>query len=105
MQLLKSVNVDWIGKKAIFIAISLVLFVASVASLVLKGGPRYGIDFSGGTLIYVKFRERPPLDAIRAALKQRGLGESSIQRFGPEADHEVIISLDQRFTESRTRLD
>jgi len=105
MQLLRNVNVDWIGKKNIFIGISLVLSVASVASLVFKGGPRYGIDFSGGTLVYVKFRERPPLDAIRAALKQRGLGESSIQRFGPEADHEVIISLDQRFTDSKTRLD
>jgi hypothetical protein len=42
MQLLKNVNVDRIGKKTIIIAISLVLFVASVASLVLKGGPRYG---------------------------------------------------------------
>jgi preprotein translocase subunit SecF len=56
---------------------------------------RYGVDFSGGTLVYVKFKENPQLDAIRGALKQRGLGESTIQRFGAESDREVIISLDQ----------
>lgn len=101
MQLLKNVNVDRIGKKTIFTG-------PVCSECCLLGAQRWTplwIDFSGGTLVYVKFRERPPLDAIRAALKQRGLGESSIRRFGPEADHEVIISLDERFTDSRTRLD
>lgn len=105
MQLFKNITVDWIGKKNLFIGISVVLFTASIASLVIKGGPRYGIDFSGGTLVYVKFREKPPLDAIRGALRQRGLGESTIQRFGAESDHEVIISLDQKVTASASELD
>jgi preprotein translocase subunit SecF len=105
MQVFRNVNVDWIGKRNIFFVVSAVLFVASVISLVVKGGPRYGIDFSGGTLVYVKFREKPQLDAIRAALKQKGLGESTIQRFGPEVNHEVIISLDQKFTATAAELD
>ncbi len=95
MRFFESINVDWIAKKNLFIGISVALMVASVVSLVAKGGPRYGVDFSGGTLVYVKFKENPPLDAVREALKQRGLGESTIQRFGAEADREVIISLDQ----------
>jgi preprotein translocase subunit SecF len=45
------------------------------------------------------------LDAIRAALKQKGLGESTNQRFGPEVNHEVIISLDQKFTATAAELD
>jgi preprotein translocase subunit SecF len=53
----------------------------------------------------VKFKEKPQLDAIRGALKQRGLGESTIQRFGAEAEREVIISLDQSFTASGSELD
>ena len=105
MRFFKNVNVDWIGKKKLFLGISLALSVASIASLVIKGGPRYGIDFSGGTLIYVKFRETPQLDVIRTALKQRGLGESTIQSFGAESEHEVIISLDQKVTASSNQLD
>ena len=105
MRFFESINVDWIAKKNVFIGISVGLMIASVVSLVAKGGPRFGIDFSGGTLVYVKFKENPPLDAVRAALKQRGLGESTIQRFGAEADREVIISLDQAVTASGSVLD
>lgn len=105
MRFFESVKVDWIAKKNILLGISGALIVATLISLVVKGGPRYGIDFRGGTLVYVKFKENPPLDAVRAALKQRGLGESTIQRFGAEADREVIISLDQSFTASGSELD
>jgi len=105
MQLFKNVNVDWIGKKWILIGASFALFVASVISLVVKGGPRYGIDFRGGTLVHVKFRNAPPYDQIRSDLKRKGLGEVPLQRFGPESDHEVIISLEQKTTESGTELD
>ena len=38
-------------------------------------------------------------------MRQKGLGESTIQRFGPESDHEVIISLEQKDTESGSELD
>jgi preprotein translocase subunit SecF len=105
MQLFRNVNVDWIGKKWLLIGASFALFVASVASLIIKGGPRYGIDFRGGTLVYVKFRSTPPLDQIRGDLRKKGLGESTIQRFGPESDNEVIISLEQAATESGNELD
>jgi preprotein translocase subunit SecF len=105
MRFFESVNVDWIGKKNLFIGISVALTLASAISIIARGGLRYGVDFSGGTLVYVKFKENPQLDAIRAALKQRGLGESTIQRFGAESDREVIISLDQSFTASGRELD
>jgi preprotein translocase subunit SecF len=105
MRLFKSVNIDWIGKKWLFIGASFALFVVSLISLIVKGGPRYGIDFRGGTLVYVKFRTAPPLDQIRTDLRKKGLGESTIQRFGPESDHEVIISLEQAATEGGSELD
>lgn len=105
MQLFKNVNVDWIGKKWQFIGASFLLFIASIVSLAIKGGPRYGIDFRGGTLVYVKFRTPPQLDLIRSALRQKGLGESTIQRYGPESDNEVIISLEQKATEGGGELD
>jgi preprotein translocase subunit SecF len=105
MRFFKSVNIDWIGKKNIFIGISVALTIAGLVSIAVRGGLRYGIDFSGGTLVYVKFKEKPQLDVVRAALKQRGLGDSTIQRFGTEAEREVIISLDQSFTVKGGTLD
>ena len=105
MRLFKSVNVDWIGKKWIFIGASFALFLASVFHLIIKGGPRYGIDFRGGTLVRVKFLNVPQLDSIRAALKKEGLGESTIQRFDQPSEHKVIISLDRKTTEASGDID
>ena len=105
MRFFKSVNVDWIGKKWLYIGLSFALFVLSVISLIAKGGPRYGIDFRGGTLVYVKFRSTPQLDLIRNALKQKGLGESTIQRFDIPSEDKVIISLEKQATEGAGELD
>lgn len=95
MRLLHNVNVDWIGKKWIYIGISGSLFILSLFLLGGKG-LRYGIDFRGGTMVYVKFKNPPQLEAIRSALRQKGLGESSIQQFGQAGDNEVIISLEKK---------
>jgi preprotein translocase subunit SecF len=105
MRLFTKVNVDWIGKKWIFIGASFALFVVSVFLLIIKGGPRYGIDFRGGTLVYVKFRNAPQLDLIRLGLRQRGLGESTIQRFDQPSENKVIISLEKKTTEEAGELD
>src|SRR5271169_4349610 len=68
MELFKSTNYDFLGKKWPFIILSLILTAAGLVSLALKGGPRYGIDFRGGALVTVTFAQRPPVDKVRAAL-------------------------------------
>ncbi len=56
MQFIKSdVNINFIGKRKIAFFISIAMIVISLVSLILKGGPKQGIDFAGGTLIQVKF--------------------------------------------------
>jgi len=94
MEFFRSPKIDWIGRKWLFIAVSFLLSFAGIVSLIAKGGPRYGIDFRGGTLIRVKFREAPSLDQLRAALQSQGLRESTLQQFGNEADHEILVGLD-----------
>jgi preprotein translocase subunit SecF len=91
-------TIDWIGKKWPLVGLSFLLSTIGVAGLVARGGPNYGIDFKGGTLVHVKFRETPPLDQIRAGLGQQGLGNSTLQRYGPEANNEVLIGLDLEAT-------
>jgi len=105
MYLFRNVNVDWIGKKWTFIGISFALFIVSLISLVVKGGPRFGIDFRGGTLVYVKFRNPPQLDLIRTALKQKGLGESTIQNYDRPVENKVIISLEKGTSEAGAEID
>jgi preprotein translocase subunit SecF len=105
MYLFKNVNVDWIGKKWTFIGISFALFIVSLISLIVKGGPRFGIDFRGGTLVHVKFRNPPQLDLIRTALKQKGLGESTIQTYDRPGENKVIISLEKGASEAEAEID
>ena len=70
MQLFKNTNFDFLGWKWPFIGMSLLLSAAGLISLWVKGGPRYGIDFRGGALMYVRFAGRPPIDKIRSSLNK-----------------------------------
>lgn len=79
MEFFHEPKIDWMGKKWYLISITLVLLVAGWISVAVRGGLTYGIDFRGGTLVYVKFTKAPDLDAIRARLKSDNLGEATIQ--------------------------
>jgi preprotein translocase subunit SecF len=79
MELFKNPNFDFLGKKWPFMIASVVLLAASIGSLVMKGGPRYGIDFKGGMMMSLKFAELPSLDEIRTRLGERIEGEISVQ--------------------------
>ncbi len=58
MELFKETNFDFLGKKWPFIIVSLLLIALGLGSMVWKGGIKWGIDFTGGALMYVRFR--PP---------------------------------------------
>ncbi len=81
MELFKNTNFDFLGKKWLFIGLSLVLTAAGLASIVLKGGLKYGIDFRGGALMTVQFAYNPPLDKIRSAMSKAIKGEVSVENF------------------------
>jgi preprotein translocase subunit SecF len=70
------------------VILSVAVIVLGIASLIWHGGPNYGIDFAGGSLIQIKFKDDPHADKIRAALKPMGFEGSIIQKFGP---NEVIV--------------
>ena len=94
MELFKNTNYDFLGKKWPFIIASLVLTVAGLASIAVKGGLKYGIDFKEGALMTVKFASPPPLDRIRSAMSrsQKIKGEVSVQNLtGSGAENEVQI--------------
>jgi preprotein translocase subunit SecF len=98
MEFFKNVNVDWMGKAKYFVALSLILLAVGWASILKNGGLRYGIDFRGGTLVYVRFAGPAPIDQIRKGLASAGLADSSIQTisdtvFNSGAQNDVVIGL------------
>jgi preprotein translocase subunit SecF len=105
MEFFHQPKIDWMGKKWYFIGLSLILLVAGLVSIAVRRGLVYGIDFRGGTLVYVKFSKQPDLDAIRGELKRVNLGGATIQRYGAALDNEVIIGLDVGTTASTDALD
>ena len=94
MELFREPKIDWIRLMPAGALLSLVLVAASIASLVAKGGPRWGIDFRGGTLVYVKFREQPPIEQVRAALRGRVPGEITVQEM--TGSREIIVGTEMR---------
>src|ERR1700676_5575805 len=100
MELFRDANVDWMGKSKYFVALSLTLLAIGWISILRYGGMRYGIDFRGGTLVYVRFSRPPPIDKIRAGLQSAGLGNSTIQQISDisnaESKNDVVIGLEQR---------
>lgn len=89
MEIFKNTNYDFLGKKWPFIILSLILTAAGIVSLIAKGGPRYGIDFRGGALMYVLFNQNPPVDKIRSVLSTKIPGEISVVNVA--GTNEVII--------------
>lgn len=79
MELFKQTNIDFLGKRNITLGISALLVIASLATLIARGGPKLGLDFRGGILVDVKFREMPPIDKVRSALSSKIPGEIQVQ--------------------------
>jgi preprotein translocase subunit SecF len=92
MELFKNTNFDFLGKKWPFIIGSLVLTAAGLTSIAMKGGIKYGIDFKGGAMMYVKFAGPPPLDKIRTSLSSKIPGGIDVQSLTGANANEVIIS-------------
>ena len=79
VELFKDIRIDWLGKRKLFLAISGTIMVIGMISLIAKGGFRYGVDFKGGTVVTVRFQEKPQVDDIRKVLRDNGAADSQIQ--------------------------
>lgn len=102
MQFIKSdINIDFVGKRKIAFIISLTMIFVSIASLLIHKGPRYGIDFAGGTLIQIKFNAPTSLKNIKSGLATIDLGKSSVQQFGDKSDNEYLIRTDMSVTTTK----
>jgi preprotein translocase subunit SecF len=96
LELFRTTNIDWLGKKWYFLGFSLIFSVAGVLSILFWHHIPLGVDFKGGTQIRVAFSQTPNEDQIRKAMDRAGVHNASIQRVSDPSGHaanKVIIAL------------
>ncbi|MCM8763027.1 MAG: protein translocase subunit SecF, partial [Candidatus Omnitrophica bacterium] len=81
LKLFGTTKFDFIGKRKVFYAISLMVIIAGLILTFIKGKNVLGIDFSGGQLQEYKFKDHVSVDSVRLKLKEIGLSDASIQQF------------------------
>ena len=89
MRFLSKTNIDFISKQKLTGLLSIVLIIAGVTSLIMKGGPLLSIDFTGGTVAQVKFEKPVELGQLRNTLSDYGFKGAEIVEFG--SPDEVLI--------------
>jgi preprotein translocase subunit SecF len=107
IEIFRDTKYDFLGKKWLCIGLSFVLLLLGVASIVWRavdGNPEthpfnMGVDFTGGTIVNAKFRQKPDPDIIRAAIEKQGIDGSKItiqpvgEEIGQAPKNEVLIRL------------
>ncbi len=91
MEILKNPNFDFLGKSRYFVAASLTVILAGLA-LIATRGLHYGVEFSGGTQLIVKFKNTPEVDKIRDAVNPSAPG-AVIQTYDNPAKNQVLIRI------------
>ena len=94
MEFFRNTNIDFLGKKWYFLTFSLIFSVAGLLSMAFWHGIPLGVDFRGGTLVYVKYAHTPDPSAIHNEIERAGLKNARVQRYGAPGNNEVLIGLD-----------
>ncbi|ATJ81413.1 protein translocase subunit SecF [Halomonas beimenensis] len=94
MQSLIQRQFDFMGKRRLAFAASAAMLLVSIVSLLVQG-LNLGLDFTGGTLVEVRYATAPALDGVRQTLEAAGFQDVAVQTFG--ASTEVLIRLQQAF--------
>ena len=90
-ELIKNVNIDFLGKRKLAGMISGAVILAGLVSILLHGGPLYSIDFEGGTEVQVLFTESTSVESVREVLAEIGYGDATIRGFGNEDEFLIHV--------------
>jgi preprotein translocase subunit SecF len=102
MEIFANPKVDWLGKKWIFLSLSGFLAVIGLISMMTRG-VNLGIDFTGGTLVYAKFRQARHIDEVRSAFNDAGIKAEEVTAFGNPSEHQVQIRMSRIGTNEATQ--
>lgn len=94
MEILRNPNFPFVKTRWVAISISIAVALIGLISIVAKGGLRYSIDFTGGSILQVQFTESVSAEDVRAVLSQAGHADASIQAYGGE--NEILVRVPNR---------
>ena len=95
MQLFHETHIDFLSIRKTALVVSSALMLVGLVSLLLKGGPQYGIDFLGGTEIHVQFKNEQKTADLREAMSAIGYGHAEIKQFGGARDYLIRVQQQQ----------
>lgn len=96
-------KIDFLGKRKIALGLSTLLLIISLLALIPGiRGLNFGIDFTGGTLVEVQFKQAPSISDVRAAIKPVGYEQAIIQEFG--SPEEILIRVQNKEAEDSSSI-
>ena len=93
MEIFREVKIDWLRKRWWFLAVSWFLIALGIGGYFLHGSLAYGIDFTGGTIIYIKFKQTPNFDLVRKAFAGESTSPPLIQTYDIPSKNTVSIHI------------
>ena len=93
LQILHGTNIPFMRFRRIMYAISGSLIVATTVWLLMHGGPRYSVDFTGGNLLQVRLSKVQTSDQVRGAMDASGFRGYELQQMAGENRDEYLIRL------------
>ncbi len=94
MQFFGETKIDFIKLRWKATAVSVIIILAGIVSMIIKGGPKYGVDFLGGTVIQMQFPQAPNLGDVRQALTNAGFADAELKTFG--AANEILLRVQEQ---------
>ena len=91
LQIFVNANYDFVGKRRWFYVASGGLMLLSLIWVLFVGGLNYGIDFTGGALVQVRYGKPASVDLVRRGLDEIKLGNAVIQQFGDVQEYLVRL--------------
>lgn len=105
MRLFKNVNLDFISKRKTAAFLSLILLLIGLVSVVLNKGLALSIDFTGGTIVQLKFDEFMEISEARSILSESGFENVDITTIGAMEDNEILIKTQLTGADLKEKLD
>ncbi len=94
MQFFGETRIDFIKLRWKAITVSAIIILAGILSMLIKGGPKYGVDFLGGTVIQVHFPQPPNISEVRQVMTNTGFGDAEIKTFG--GPNEILLRVEKQ---------
>src|SRR5438552_8251681 len=91
LQIFVNAKYDFIGKRRWFYLASLLSVVVALVSIAAHRGLNYGIDFTGGALIQVRYDRPATVGLVRQGLDDLKLGSAVIQQFGDAREYLIRL--------------